>query len=263
MGNIKRDVAEMESQTTAVRPRLVVALGRGRTGKSTFLRYVAETSSRTRPLRILDADPNNQTLCKHFPDAERPDIVDGAERHGWVESQIERMVLAAAGEGDVHDALLDLGGGDRLMKRLGKEVGLVPALEEAGVDVTAVHMIGPHDADLTFLDEVETSGLFSPRRVLVILNGGLAGDRSVAKAFGSVTTSPVLEKIGSAARGGRIMVMPPLACMSVLEEKDAPSFAWCLTDEGRRAVGIFNAQRVRTWLDGMSQLRAECGNWLP
>jgi hypothetical protein len=159
MGNVS-EKSKATDMTPTKRQRLVVALGRGKTGKSTMLRYVAETAGTDRPLRILDADPNNQTLALHFSHAERPPSVEGVDRRSWVEEQIERMVLASAGESGLHDALLDLGGGDRLMKRLGDEVGLVQILEESGIDVTAIYMVGPHEADLSDLREAEQSGSF-------------------------------------------------------------------------------------------------------
>src|ERR1700759_2008364 len=69
--------------------KLVLALGRGKTGKSVMLRWIAETAQHNRRLRIIDADPNNSSLANIMADAERPPSDDGEDRRLWIEKQIE------------------------------------------------------------------------------------------------------------------------------------------------------------------------------
>jgi hypothetical protein len=111
-----------------------VAFGRGKTGKTTALTWLAESPCGPYPLKILDADTANQSLSARFPHAERPsDGVTEVDRGLWVESQIEAMMESAA-SGEPYDAILDVGGNDGLLKRLGREVQVADVLQSAGID---------------------------------------------------------------------------------------------------------------------------------
>jgi Mrp family chromosome partitioning ATPase len=74
----RKDAAEVEIdpvQQTAIKsqPKLVVALGRGKTGKSTFIRWAAERAFRAgRTSVIADADRTNATLAAFFDNVSRP-----------------------------------------------------------------------------------------------------------------------------------------------------------------------------------------------
>jgi hypothetical protein len=254
-------MAKREVDTDAVgmgRPKLVVTLGRGRTGKSVFLAWLAEAVSGR--LLVVDADP--PVLSDRFPQAETlPAGMDGEDRRVWVEGQIERMI-EIAGTPDQADMLLDVGGNDILLKRLGRELKLAEMLAAAGVDPVAVHMIGPDDADLGYLREVEDRGLFCPAMTILVLNKKLVKDgRSHEAAFAPVLQSEIVGKV--LARGGRIVSMPSLACMDEIEAKGVtPRQAM----ERWRDIklGLFNLTRVRLWVeDDMPAMRAKVADWLP
>lgn len=259
MAELKRSEAAVEEP-----PRLVVDLGRGARGKSEWLRWVAETAPKKRPLRIIDADPDHQTLCQLFPEAVKPPSNEGPDRRAWIEEQIVGLINAANGDGQRHDMLLDLGGGDQLMKRLGAEVRVVEVLEESGVDVTAIYMVGPSEDDLSFMADVESKRLFCPKRTAVVLNAGVVpGDRSVERAFAPLLESDIIKAILRPDRGGKLLKMPALTCMPQLYAAGIKTFGECLTPEGMKKIGPFNAARVRNWLAEMAKLRTALGDWLP
>ena len=63
------DVAEMvrPEAGNAARAKLVVPLGRGNTGKTIFVRWLAERAAKHgRPLALGDGDPTNATLAEYF-----------------------------------------------------------------------------------------------------------------------------------------------------------------------------------------------------
>jgi hypothetical protein len=247
------------------RPKMVVTLGRGKVGKSVWLRWLAETAERKRPLRIVDADTNNPVLSQHFKEAERPPALDGDDKQAWIEQQFNELVRAATDDATRHDMLLDVGGNDILLKKLGAEVQIAEYLEESGVDPVAVHMVGTDEEDLRYLTEVEEKRLFCPKATVIVLNKGLVpSTRSWEMAFKPIIESAIIQKITSPARGAKIVVMPALGCMQQLEIAKLRSFKAALYPEGMQKVGGIAARRVRFWLEKeMPEMRAKIADYLP
>ena len=239
-------------------PQIVVTLGRGRTGKTVFLSWLAETAARDIPLRIIDADLNNPVLSKRFPDAVKSKGVDD-ERRIWLEAQFIQQMEAASTPGRF-DVLLDLGGGDILMKRWEAELALADMLAGSSIEPIAVHMLGTDLADLSFLEDVEKRKLFCPPKTILILNRGLINpSRAAAEAFGEVMESDVVKHV--LGRGGRIAVMPHLLCMEDVE-KHGLRFAEA-QDVTSPIRNPFNRVRVRRWLTvEMEEMRAGLGGWI-
>jgi hypothetical protein len=246
------------------RPKLVVTVGRGKTGKSAFLRWVAETAlaTGTRPIRVFDADIHNATLKRCFDHAEAPPSLDDEDRRTWVEARLSEMVEAVASN-DPFDAVLDLGGNDLLLKRLGFEVGLVELLDSSGVELVGVHMIGPDVADLRYLEDVERSGLFRPKRLVLVLNTGLVKTlQNPAVAFKPILESEIIRDVTSAARGGKLVSMPALMCMAEIEQKGLKSFSAAAA--APQVIGLFNTKRVAYWLErDMQAVRQQLAGYLP
>jgi hypothetical protein len=256
---------DTEDQAIRRRPKLVVTLGRGKTGKSVWLRWVAETATRRRPLRIIDADPNNQALARHFKEAEVPPTVDGDEKRSWIEAQMNDMMDAAGDPTRRYDMLLDVGGNDQLLKRLGHEVQIAEVLEAEGVDPVAVHMLGPDDDDLRYLEDVENNNLFRPKATVLVVNAGLVPMTSDPKhAFRGVLSSEIVKRVTSPERGGRLVFMPALGCMREFESLGIRSFRAALRDDGPRRIGRLNCVRIRNWLErDMAGVRATLSDLLP
>ena len=246
------------------RTKLVVALGRGKTGKSVFLRWVTESAREAgADVRVLDADPDNKALSSCFPDAETLPPGDGEDRRLWLEDRLNAMVEAAkSGKGGYH-AVLDVGGNDRLLRALGAEVGLVDLLEESGIDTVAVHMLGPDEADLRYLEDVEATGSFKPKSVVLVLNAGLLRTgQSVNVAFRPIMDSAIAKRVLSDERGGKWAMMPSLACIREVDQSGIRSFREAAT--AVKQIGLFNARRIAFWLDrDMPELRAKLAGFLP
>jgi hypothetical protein len=249
-------------------PVAIVALGRGKTGKSLLLRWLAETTQRRRKLRIVDAEMNNRTLARYVPEAETsPAGVDNQDRRRWVEDKFSDIIEAASDPATSFDMLLDVGGNDTMMKRLGAEQQLVAESQAAGVRLVAIHMIGPDLDDLSQLEEIEGDKLFCPRDTVLMLNAGLVkGEADPTHAFRPVIESAIARKVISAERGGRVAVMPNLDCLQEMETKGIPSFQEALTRMTPPETSLRPLRRsmVRTWLRRMDEdVRQKLADILP
>ena len=62
------------------------------------------------------------------------------------------------------------GGSTDALARLVAEVPIVPTLEDEGVRVVVVHVVGPDLADLDYLDRFEQDDLFAPEATLICVS---------------------------------------------------------------------------------------------
>ena len=249
--------AEPIPTPTSRNPRLIVTLGRQRTGKTLLAQWYAETSPRDLPLRILDADQGEQVLSDRMPNAEASPRADD-DRRNWLEAEIEKQMTAAASD-KPYDVLLDPGGNDPQVKRWGAEMGLVDMLQSGGIDVIAIHLLGPDVADLNYMKEIETGNLFCPKKTIVILNKALVSPgQSPRIAFAEVADSDTVK--GVEARGGRVVTMEALTDMPTLEKR---RLKFMDVIEGKAKVQPFTVARTRHWLNGpMAALRGELADWI-
>jgi hypothetical protein len=80
------DVVPQTGTDLSDRPKLIFVIGRGKTGKTTFLRWVAEEAlDRNRPFLMADIDPTNASFSSYFPDVSRPSGHDPVEVRSWVQ----------------------------------------------------------------------------------------------------------------------------------------------------------------------------------
>jgi len=229
-------------------PVLIIALGRGRVGKTAMLNALIQHYLRLGcDLRIWNADQQNEThsLSRFHPDvAEPPPRAGLVDTKLWLEGNIQDQSRQQ------YDAALDFAGGDPLIKKLAVEVRLVRALERMGIRPVAMHVVGPEKADLDYLRQVSEEGLFMPEATLIVLNGGLVeSSRSVDHAFTEVGNHPVV--LNAMKKGAEVVMMPPLACMSRIADLGI-SFADAACNRFRPAqepLSFFDQERTAIWLD--------------
>ena len=115
-------VAELERATDAPpdiasQPKMVIAAGRGKVGKSVMLRWAIERCLQRggKPV-IADCDRTNQTLAAFFPAAMKPPSAEDDDVREWLndlaDTQIERRSTS----------FLDLGGGDLTLKQWARDL---------------------------------------------------------------------------------------------------------------------------------------------
>jgi hypothetical protein len=239
------------------------AIGPGRSGKTTLLRYLAEVIlDGGREALFAALDPQNRSLKGFLGKVLEAPTNDAAAVAKWLERLLRHLMAHR------QSALLDLGGGDTSLGRLLAEVpDLAAALQEAGVFPVAVYTLGPRVDDLAALAGFEARG-FRPRAVALLLNQGLA-DPTLPRedAFARVLRHSAFR--AAVARGAVPLWMPRLE-PSVAAEIEAKRLHF--TDardgqapEGRQVapLGPFDRSRVRQWLEAMAAELAPIRSWLP
>lgn len=192
-------------------PRMVIAAGRGKVGKSVMLRYAIERYvARGGEPVIADADRTNPTLLSFFPGATRPPSAEDEDVRLWlndlVDTQIERRSTT----------FLDLGGGDQTLKQWSRELDLAQFLTKHGITPVLLHLLGSDLDDLTYLRDLET--VYAPRHTAIVLNEGMVpSGRSPLNAFGPIIDHPVFKT--AVARGAIVVRMPRLGCMQEIERR--------------------------------------------
>jgi hypothetical protein len=248
------------ASTTALAPsRFVVTLGRGGRGKTWWMRWAAERAQdHGRSVVIADADRTNATLSAYFAHVLTPPSADDADMRDWFAALCERQIDAR------FTLLLDLGGGDLILKQLAREIGLVPFLEAHGVQPVAVYLIGPDRDDLAYLRDLEADGLFAPKATLLVLNHALVPTgRSVSAAFQPVLDSAIFRT--ALERGARSVWMPRLAPAHEVDDRRI-TFAAAeasQTKQGQSPIGPWNRQLIANWRRDMEASFAPVADWLP
>lgn len=227
------------------RPLLIIVVGRQRVGKTSFLnttvQYVRSTGG---DLVVWNADKLNTSysLSMFHADALEPESADIEDVKRWLEGRF--MHLAQHG----YDAVLDVGGASTPLARLVEEAPIVRTLEEFGVRVVLIHVVGPEVADLDYLERFQAEALFAPEATVIVLNGGLVlTGRSINSAFENVRRHPVIT--AAMLSGARVLTFPKLACMSEVTDRHL-SFADAMKRVERPGIeplAFFDPPRVDIW----------------
>jgi hypothetical protein len=241
MGKVTQGDAQVD-----VRPRIVVPLGKQRSGKTTLLRWMIERGAvrRTRPLKLMDADPHNDTLRQHYPEAESPGSTGIDDRRVSLENAI-RVQRQSAREGNPYDTYWDVGGGDLLMSRLAHEIAFTSAVDRAGLDLIAYYVLTPSLSDLDYFKALDAAG-FRPQRLGLICNAGAVnGDRSPAKAFEPLLSDPFV--VALMEHGAIPLFMPALAAdaFEAIRQSGAKTFRDALV----KMDDFMHETRLGDWLD--------------
>ncbi len=264
MARDKSDTAELDRPDAAVAPKLLVAMGRGKTGKSTMIRWAAERAfTHGRPPVIADADRTNATLAAFFDGVTRPESPDADDVKNWLNGVLESQIEAKAG-GKPFSVFLDLGGGDLVLKEHAAHLGLVAFCEAYGIEPVAVHFLGADLDDLAYLRDVEESGAFAPRKTLLVLNEGtLAPGKQPARAFEAVKSHAIFK--AAIGRGAKAVMMPRLQCMGEVDSRRLlfSAAAAGRVPEGQAPFGPINRQFVTMWLRAMDEAFSSVSDWLP
>lgn len=266
MAREKSDTAELErpESVAVAAPKLLVALGRGKTGKSTFIRWAAEQAFiHGRPSVIADADRTNATLAAFFDGVTRPESPDAEDVKAWLNSVLEDQI-AAKESGKPFSVFLDLGGGDLVLKEHALTLGLVPFCKQFGIEPVAVHFLGADLDDLAYLRDVEESGAFAPEKTLLVLNEGTLGTgKQPGKAFEAVRKHKIFGE--AIARGAQAVMMPRLVCMGEVDRRRLlfSAAAAGMVKDGHEPFGPINRQYVTLWLRAMDGAFSKVSDWLP
>lgn len=235
--------------------KIVFAAGRGKTGKTMLLRWFAEISAQKNGNAILaDIDPSNASFSRYFSDVARPETDSPAGVTRWLQQLIEHCVA------ERQSAIVDLGGGDTTLRTLATEMpGLASHVEAAGLAPVMLYMLGTQAEDLTPAITLSARG-FAPRAQALVLNEvAIDAGSTRAEAFGWITTLPGFLAL---AKAGVRVWMPRLFAAEAIEARQCRFFD---ARDGKVAppLGMFDAARLRAWLEAMDRRFAGISSWIP
>lgn len=246
-----RDKAELA-------PVLAVGLGRGFGGKSTGLsELVWRAGNQGREVIVADGDTRSKTLASMFPQAMHPATEELPDVKAWLSLVLNRMVK------EKRSAVLDLGGGDRVLQEYGRDLRLVEFCERRGITPLALYYLGPEEEDLKHVLSIWEAGYFRPKHSLLMLNEGVIREgRTVAGAFERTLSHPGFLRMVEG--GATPILMQRLACMDTVRAAGL-GFYDAATGSGGQALDPVEQFMVEDWLAGLEAKRVEVGaaSWLP
>lgn len=240
--------------------KIVFWVGRGKTGKTTGIRWLAETAlAKGVPLLMADMDATNDTFSRYIDNVARPpEASEPSLSLKWLDKLLQHALQQQA------SLLVDLGGGDTTLRRLVAQLpDLANLFESQGFAVVLFHTIGPQEEDLSPLATLQALG-FRPTATALILNEAMieAGD-TAETAFARIYRHSVFRK--AVADGAVPVFMPRLFAAEQVEVRrlkfrDAVNGQ---TGRGDAPLGPFDRARVRIWLDTMDSNFESIRSWLP
>jgi hypothetical protein len=242
--------AMMDIGQPAARRRLILALGRGRSGKTLWSRWIVEAmrAKGVRPV-AADADSITRGLARH--DEGVVVLIGGvrAERPWW------NAVLANRGDRAGRPVVVDFSPDAGLIRRLDQEgTDFAERYASRGFDVTKVFFFGPDVGDA--YEFMSGGAAVTAATALLVFNEGVVGSRRPDR-FDAVLAHPaVREAIG---KGASVVRMPELRLdpARISEITNFTTFAEGDKDETRPLS--FERHAVRTWLGRMEEAFAPFG----
>ncbi|MGG5810558.1 hypothetical protein [Falsiroseomonas sp. CW058] len=237
---------------------LAVGLGRGFGGKSTGLaELVWRARNAGREVIVADGDPRSRTLAGMFEGATYPPTEELPDVKAWLTGVLNRMVR------ERRSAVLDLGGGDRVLQEYGRDLRLVEFCARRGIQPLALYFLGPEEEDLRHVLSIWDARYFRPERALLVLNEGVIREgRTVAGAFERTHQHPDFERM--VAEGAVPVLMQRLACMDLLRQRGLGLYAAAAGD-GDAPLDPVEQFMVEDWLADLEKRRTDLGaaGWLP
>lgn len=240
-----------------------IVSGRGRVGKTvvanTMVQFFRKHGAN---IRVWNGDRQNDThnLGTYHKDALRPASDDPEEKRSWLEAGFDLQAR------ERFDSVLDMAGGDPIVRHLAKETRMLRTLERRGIKTVSWQVLGPEIADLDYLRLSMEGGLFMPEATLLVFNTGLVRPgRSVKAAFSDVLADKVFE--AAMDRGAQVVWFPALTCMTAVSDRalkfdssDAAS-----SKAGQSPLSFFDQARIEIfWEEAVPEFfEAIPADWLP
>lgn len=230
--------------------------GRGRTGKTTLLRWIAERSSAgSADVSYIDMDRTNAALTSYIDGVQRLPATDDATAVNWLQRALDRLTRSQA------SALVDLGGGDTVLMRLVEEVpGVAEMLSEAGLELVMAYLLGPQPDDLSPLATFLELGFTPPASLLVLNEGLLAPGVAADTGFNIIRRHSAFAR---AAAAGAVVVRFPRLLPAAEIERRRVHFGEARDGQGPAPLGPFDRARIRLWLERMDEEFAPVASWMP
>jgi hypothetical protein len=237
------------------KPKIVFAAGRGKTGKTTLLRWIQEVSlARGGDAILADVDPTNATFSLYFDGVQRPEVDDAAGVTVWLSELIDFCI------NEKRSAIIDLGGGDTTLRALATEMpGLVTEIEAAGLAPVMLYLVGTQPEDLTPAVTLADRGFTAKAQALVFNEFAVPAGLTRSQAFSRITGLREYEYLRANSIG---LWMPRLFAADAIESRHARFFD-ARDNKVAPPIGTLDRSRIKAWLDKMDQRFAGIGSWIP
>lgn len=239
----------------AGKTKIVFAAGRGKTGKTTLLRWFAEMSAqRSGNVILADIDPSNASFSKYFADVARPETDNPAGVARWLQQLIEHCIEQKL------SAIVDLGGGDTTLRTLATEMPSVATqIEASGLVPVMLYMLGTQAEDLTPARTLSARGFTSKAQALILNEYAIEPGATRSEAFDRMTNLPAFRDM---AKSSVRVWMPRLLPAEAIEARECRYFD---ARDGNviPPLGLFDAARLKAWLDTMNRRFAGVASWIP
>lgn len=237
-------------------PKCWLFVGRGRTGKTTLIRWIAERAGAAgTPVVLTDLDRTNATLTSYLSDVIRAPVLDDAGTVQWLQNVIGNTMTNRA------STLIDLGGGDTALAKLAEEVpNLDEIVRDGGAELVIAYLVGPQPDDLSPLATMRHLGLKPPATVIVLNEGLLGPGMAPDTGFTSIRRHSVFK---AAIDDGAAVVQFPRLLPAGEVERRRISFVEARDALVEPALGPFDRARIRHWLDQMDHEFNPIASWLP
>lgn len=208
----------------APRRTLLVRRGRGRTGGSTGLDlWIQRGRVAGRRVKPLDGDLRSRTLSTRYPaqDVDGTPIPDGAtappseeptDMQDWLRGELDAMVEQG------NSAVLDLGGGDRVVQEFVRELPMREYCDDNGIRLVEAYFLGPDLEDFSHVVQVARSRDLQAHKTLLVLNEGLIRfGQTTQGVFEPLTHRPEFKELVQA--GAAVVFLHRLTCMPIVLER--------------------------------------------
>ena len=242
------------------KPKLVLVIGLGQTGKTTVCRWIAERAVRREGVVLASVDPVNRELRHFFAETMQPPTREPGDISRWLAAFIASVTK------DQRNALVDLGGGDTALPGLVAEApDLLERVASAGVEVVAVNVVSPRPVDLTPYNDLARLGFTPPATAIVLNRTSVTVGVGHTAEFRSVTRHPTY--LAAVERGAVPIWMPHLHTAAMIRDRQI-LFSHArdgIVSEGKRGLPLGPAQQSSTagWMRTMETSFSPIDRWLP
>ncbi|GEM16993.1 hypothetical protein NBRC3293_1490 [Gluconobacter oxydans NBRC 3293] len=172
----------------------------------------------------------------------------------WFEAEIERASTTA------QSLIVDFGGGDQTIKKMSRELSLVESIQEAGLTPVALYCIGGDPDDLGALYSLYDA--FAPPATLIVFSRFALPSHIDAVSWLETAVSQHEPFQAILNAGAELVPVPTLSCAHRLSERRLKFFD-ALSGAGSNPLGVFDRQRVQTWMREMETSFARVTHYLP
>lgn len=265
--NTETDTAFQDSRRT-----LLVRRGRGRTGGSTGLDlWIQRGRFAGRRVKPLDGDLRSRTLSTRYPaqNADKTPIAQGAttprseepaDMQDWLRGELDFLVEQGG------SAVLDLGGGDRVVQEFVRELPIREYCEDNGIRLVEAYFLGPDLEDFSHVVQVARSRDLQAHKTLLVLNEGVIRQGQTTEGvFEPLSHRPEFKELVQA--GAAVVFLRRLSCMPILLERGFGFYdaAQGAPDRSGTPASPTLSFMVKTWLRHHEAEHERAGTleWLP